>query len=83
MHFLFLCNSLFLTCRQTPIFTFDFFGEFDPVRVRERARLLVNVVDVQHFAHELNDWLGLVEGGGRDCKIKQGQELFKTKKQQG
>lgn len=64
----------------TPVFTFDFFGEFDPVRVCERARLLVYVVDVQHFTHELDDWLGLVEGSGRHCKIKKGQESFKTKK---
>lgn len=54
-------------------FTFDFFGEFDPVRVCEGSRLLVYVVDVQHFTHELDDGLGLVEGSGRHCKIKQGQ----------
>ena len=48
--------------------TFNFFGEFDPVRVCERARLLVYVVDVQHFTHELDDWLSLVEGGGGHCK---------------
>lgn len=56
---------------MTPIlFTFDFFGEFDPVRVSEGAGLLVYVVDVQHFAHELDNRLGLVEGGGRHCQRK-------------
>lgn len=61
----------------TPVFTFDFFGEFDPVWVGEWARLLVYVVDVQHFTHELNDWLGLIKGCGRHCKIKQGHGSFK------
>lgn len=48
------------------------------MRVCERARLLVYVVDVQHFTHELDDRLGLVEGSGRHCKMKQGQEYLKT-----
>lgn len=61
---------------HSPVFTFDFFGEFDPVWVCEWARLLVYVVDVQHFTHELNDWLGLIKGCGRHCKIKQGQGSF-------
>lgn len=61
----------FVTLTLTPIlFTFDFFGEFDPVRVSEGAGLLVYVVDVQHFAHELDNRLGLVEGGGRHCQRK-------------
>lgn len=50
------------------IFTFDFFGEFDPVRVGEWTRLLIDVVDVEHFTHELNDRLGLVKGSGRHYK---------------
>ena len=54
-------------------FTFDFFGELDPVRVGERAGLLVYVVDVQHFTHELDDRLGLVEGSGRNCNKEQGR----------
>lgn len=44
--------------------TFDLFGELDPVRISERARLLVNIVNVQDLAHELNDRLGLVERSG-------------------
>lgn len=44
--------------------TFDFFGEFDSVRIGEGARLFVDVVDVQNFTHELNDWLCFVKGRG-------------------
>lgn len=57
--------------------TFDFFGEFDPVRVRERPRLLVYVVDIQHFTHELDHWLGFVKGGGRYYKIKGLSHFYK------
>lgn len=46
------------------VFTFNFFGEFNSVRVCEWSRLLINVVDVQHFTHELNDRLCLVKGSG-------------------
>lgn len=56
------------------VFTFDFFGEFDPVRVCEWPRLLINVVDVQHFTHELNDRLGLVKGSGRHYKERKKQK---------
>lgn len=56
------------------VFTFNFFGEFDPVRVCEWSRLLINVVDVQHFTHELNDRLGLVKGSGRHYKERKKKE---------
>lgn len=46
------------------ILTFDFFGEFHPVRVGEWAGLLVNVVNVQNLTHELDDGLSFVEGCG-------------------
>lgn len=62
------CLSSYLNTSNVLVFTFNFFGEFDPVRVCEWSRLLVNVVDVQHFTHELNDRLGLVKGSGRHYK---------------
>lgn len=70
--------SIYSTFFPPMFFTFNFFGEFDPVWVCEWARLLIYVVDVQHFTHELNDWLGLVESGGRNCIMKQRQESFKV-----
>jgi len=77
MHF-----NVILTLSRTlyaPILTFDFFGEFDPVRVCEGAWLLVDVVNVQHFAHELDDWLSLVEGGGGHCRKKDKKIISYTK----
>lgn len=68
----------FLNGRHTLYITFDFFGEFDPVRVCERTRLLIYVVNVQHFTHELNDRLGLVKGSCRHCKIKDSFKLTTT-----
>lgn len=68
-----LCGYLY-----APLFTFNFFGELDPVRVCEWAGLLVDVVNVQHFTHELDNWLGLVESCGRDCRMKQRHELVHT-----
>lgn len=62
------CSSLYLKTSNVLVFTFNFFGEFDPVRVCEWSRLLINVVDVQHFTHELNDRLGLVKSSGRHYK---------------
>lgn len=44
--------------------TFDLFGEFNSVGVGERARLLVNVVNVQDLTHELDDWLGFIKRCG-------------------
>lgn len=44
--------------------TFDLFGKLDPVGVGEGARLLVNVVDVQDFTHELDHRLGLIKRCG-------------------
>lgn len=44
--------------------TFDLFGKLDPVGVGEGARLLVNVVNVQDFAHELDHRLGLIKRCG-------------------
>lgn len=62
------CSSSYLNICSVLVFTFDFFGEFDPVRVGEWTRLLIDVVDVEHFTHELNDRLGLVKGSGRHYK---------------
>lgn len=42
-----------------------FLGELDALRVRQWLGLLVDVLYVQHLAHELNDRLGTVEGRGR------------------
>lgn len=42
--------------------------------VGEGAGLLVDVVDVQDLAHELDDRLGLVEGRGRHCQRTQGED---------
>ena len=41
--------------------TFNFFGEFYPLRVCEGAFLFLYILHVKHLAHELYDWLGLVE----------------------
>ena len=41
--------------------TFNFFGEFYPLGVREGAFLFLYILHVKHLAHELYDWLGLVE----------------------
>lgn len=68
------CSSSYLNTSNVLVFTFNFFGEFDPVRVCEWPRLLINVVDVQHFTHELNDRLGLVKGSGRYYKEKNKQK---------
>lgn len=62
------CSSSYLNTSTVLVFTFNFFGEFDPVRVCEWSGLLINVVDVQHFTHELNDRLGLVKSSGRHYK---------------
>lgn len=48
--------------------TFDLLGETHSLRVRQGLRLLVDVPDVQHLAHELDYGLGFVEGGGRHCR---------------
>ena len=56
------------TNTRTKYTTFDFFGELDPVGVCERSGLLVYVVDVQDLTHELDHWLGFVEGRGRHCR---------------
>ena len=56
--------------------TFDLFGELDTVGVCEGAGLLVDVVDVQDLAHELDDRLGLVEGrGGHWQRTQEGAGL--------
>ena len=41
--------------------TFDFFGEFHALSVVQWPTLLLNVANVQHFAHEINDGLRFVE----------------------
>lgn len=46
--------------------TLDLLRELDALRIGERFALLVDVANVQHLAHEVNDWLSLVESGGRD-----------------
>ena len=45
-------------------------GELDSLGVRERLPLVLHISDVQHLAHEVNGWLGLVEGGGRHVHIE-------------
>lgn len=72
------CKQLLILCSDLNISnvlvrTFDFFGEFDPVRVGEWTGLLIDVVDVEHFTHELNDRLGLVKGSGRHYKFRKKQ----------
>lgn len=42
-----------------------FLGELDALRVGQWLGLLVDVLDIQHLAHELDDGLGAVEGRGR------------------
>jgi len=59
--------------------TFDLFGELDPVRVGERPGLLVNVVDVQDLAHELDDGLGFVESCGWHWKETGGEQTLKSR----
>lgn len=44
--------------------TFDLLGETHSLRIRQGLGLLVDVPDVQHLTHELNDRLGFVEGSG-------------------
>lgn len=44
--------------------TFDFFGELDPVGIGEWAWLLINVMNVQDLAHELDDRLGFIKSCG-------------------
>ena len=46
--------------------TFDFFGEFNPLRVCEGFTLLVDIPYVQHFTHELYHWLRFVERSRRN-----------------
>lgn len=41
-----------------------FLGEFDALRIRQRFGLLVDVLDVEHLAHELDHGLRAVESGG-------------------
>ena len=48
----------------------DLFGEFDPLRVRQRFTLFSNVTDIQHFTHEINDRLGFVKGSGANVDIE-------------
>lgn len=61
------------TVTETECQTFDFFGEFDSVGVCEWPRLLVNIVNVQNFTHELNYWLCFVESCGRNCKTEESE----------
>lgn len=47
---------------------FDLFGEFDALRVGQRFPLIVDISDVQNFAHELDDWLSFVKCRRRNWK---------------
>lgn len=47
------------------LLTSNLLGEFDPLGVGERFGLLVDVLDVQHLAHELDDGLSAVESSRR------------------
>lgn len=60
------CNSLATES------TSDLFSELDPVGVGERTRLLVNVVNVQDLAHELDDRLSFIKSCGWHWNTGQG-----------
>ena len=49
---------------------FDLLGELDALGVAQRFALFVGVAHVQHFAHEVDDRLGLVEGSGTYVDIE-------------
>lgn len=55
------------TVRDLDLQALDLLGELDPLAVCERLPLLVDVPDVQHLAHELDDRLRFVEGSCRHC----------------
>lgn len=44
-----------------PILTSDLLGEFDALGVSQRFGLFVNILDIQHLAHELYHRLSTVE----------------------
>ena len=46
--------------------SFDLLRELDSLRIRQGFSLLVDVTNVQDFAHEFDDRLCLVKGSGRD-----------------
>ena len=56
--------------RDLDLQTLDLLGELHPLRVGQRLSLLVDVSDVQNLAHELDDWLSLVEGSGRHVDVE-------------
>lgn len=47
----------------------DFFCEFDSLRVRQWFSLVINIPNIQDFAHEFYDWLCFVEGSCRYWNI--------------
>lgn len=51
--------------------TFDFFGKFHSLRIRERLSLFINISNIQYFAHEFYNWLRFVEGSGRDWNVNE------------
>ena len=56
--------------RDLDLQTLDLLRELDPLRVRQRLPLLLDVSDVEDLAHELDDGLSFVEGGGRHVDIE-------------
>lgn len=49
---------------NTVTHTSNLLGELDTLRICEGFGLLIDVLDVQDFTHELDDRLGSVEGSG-------------------
>ena len=45
-------------------------GELDSLRVREWFPLVLYISDVENLAHEVDGWLGFVEGGGGHVDIE-------------
>lgn len=48
---------------------FDLLGELDTLRVSQWLSLVIDVANVQYFAHELNYWLRFVEGSCRHVNV--------------
>ena len=56
--------------RDLDLQALDLLRELDPLRVGQRLPLLLDVPDVEDLAHELDDGLGFVEGGGGHIDVK-------------
>jgi hypothetical protein len=56
--------------RDFDLQAFDFLSEFDTLRIGERFALFVDVADVEHLTHELDDGLSLVESRRRHINVE-------------